>query len=210
PDGNGQVYECTTAGVTGAAGPTFPTTVGATVADGTAVWTCRGPVAAAPLAQTRRIWSGAGPTFTPATQLFARIANDSQPATLVDATGALRLFMATQQSGARYRSRTFDTSTTLTTGRTQVVNALAKASMGGVTDRLHYTYDTRRTVAARYARDAVGLFLTPGDGQTDAQHAAAAARLRAFLSPFRPVTARLVYLVQPTGGGAFTPVEVDP
>lgn len=210
PGGNGQVYQCTGAGVTGAAPPTFPAAVGATVADGTAVWTCLGPISAAPLAQARRLWSAAGPAFSARTQLFRRAANDSEPAALVDQTGALRLFMATQQSAARYRSRTFDTTQTPAGARTPIANALAKASMGALNDRLHYTYDTRRTAAARYARDTVGLFLTPDDGQTDAQHAATAARLRAFLSPFRPVTERLVYLVQPTGGTSFTPVEVDP
>lgn len=36
---NGRMYKCTTAGTTGASEPTWPTTSGATVADGTAVWT---------------------------------------------------------------------------------------------------------------------------------------------------------------------------
>lgn len=40
---NGYYYECTTAG-TGSSQPTWPTEFGATVADGTATWTCRGPV----------------------------------------------------------------------------------------------------------------------------------------------------------------------
>ena len=39
--GNGLYYECTTAGTTGAAEPTWPTTVGNTVVDGTVTWTCR-------------------------------------------------------------------------------------------------------------------------------------------------------------------------
>ena len=38
---NGYRYECTTAGTSGGTEPTWPTTVGGTVADGTAVWTCR-------------------------------------------------------------------------------------------------------------------------------------------------------------------------
>ena len=38
---NGFVYECTTAGTSDTAEPTWPTTAGNTVTDNTAVWTCR-------------------------------------------------------------------------------------------------------------------------------------------------------------------------
>ena len=37
---NGRKYICTTAGTSGATEPTWPTTIGNTVTDGTAVWTC--------------------------------------------------------------------------------------------------------------------------------------------------------------------------
>lgn len=36
---NGRIYQCTTAGTTGAGEPTYPTTNGGTVADGGAIWT---------------------------------------------------------------------------------------------------------------------------------------------------------------------------
>jgi hypothetical protein len=38
---NGFRYECTTAGTSDSSEPAWPTTIGATVNDGTAVWTCR-------------------------------------------------------------------------------------------------------------------------------------------------------------------------
>ncbi len=38
---NGFVYEVTTAGTSGSTQPTWPTTAGATVTDGTVTWTCR-------------------------------------------------------------------------------------------------------------------------------------------------------------------------
>jgi hypothetical protein len=56
----GLYFECTRAGTSGAQAPVFPTTTGATVVDGSVLWTCRGMGVA-----RRRIWlqrTGVDPT----------------------------------------------------------------------------------------------------------------------------------------------------
>jgi hypothetical protein len=54
----GRVYECTTAGTSGGTAPTWPTTTGDTVTDGTAEWTDRGAFAAVLDTDYRVWWSG--------------------------------------------------------------------------------------------------------------------------------------------------------
>jgi len=52
---NGLVYYASTAGTTAATEPTWPLTVGGTVTDGTAVWTCMGPTVPDPIKQAIKI-----------------------------------------------------------------------------------------------------------------------------------------------------------
>lgn len=49
---NGYVYECTAAGTTGSSEPTWPTTPGNTVVDGSVTWTCRANYALANVAMS--------------------------------------------------------------------------------------------------------------------------------------------------------------
>lgn len=62
---NGFYYKCTVAGTTGASEPTWPTTVGTTVVDGTATWTCWGKV----LTGNATNWGGGVGTESVATLL---------------------------------------------------------------------------------------------------------------------------------------------
>ena len=62
---NGHIYKCTTAGTSGSSAPTWPTTAGGTVTDGTVVWT----------EQTTAMLAG---TFTEATYTgYARVVQAS-------------------------------------------------------------------------------------------------------------------------------------
>jgi len=210
PGGNGFWYECTQAGTSGAAKPAFVSSENATVVDGTAVWICRGLLESSVMSKGNRIWSASGPAFGSPSQVLNSHANNSQPAAVVDQSSSLRLFLASQETGAWYRSRTFDTSVTPANGRTQLANVAAKSAMHTYQDRLHYTYDSRRTKEGMIALDAVGLYLTPTDGQSDARNLETTERMRAFLSAFRPVSTRLIYFLKQTGGAKFAPIAVDP
>lgn len=60
---NGYYYEVTTAGTSGGTEPTWPTTVGNTVVDGTVTWTCRQiPKSDAVLSAWGRLWMFSGTT----------------------------------------------------------------------------------------------------------------------------------------------------
>jgi hypothetical protein len=209
PAGNGLYYACVQAGQSGATPPAFPTRAGSSCTDGSTQWLCRGAIAGSALAQKTRIWQAAAPGFAAPAKIFTRLSRDREPEALVDASGGLRLFFASQESGGRFLSRTFDTRFT-PAGRLAASNVAAKAAMGGPQDRLHYSYDTRDVKEAFSARTAVGIFLDPADGQAPAVHQAAADVLRASLAPFRPLTTRFVYYLRQASGAGYAPVGVDP
>jgi hypothetical protein len=111
------------------------------------------------------------------------------PAPFIGA-GGLRLFLATQRGGEPYRSRTVN------------MSDLGAIKKNQVDDRWHYTYSTAGTPMAFYARDAVGLYLTPTATGSSADHESERDRVQALVEPFRPVPARFVWFLDP-------PVDVE-
>ena len=211
---NGWYYQCTHAGTSGTTVPAFTTASGATIAEGSVVWTCVGTVTTAGLAGRFRIWSAtaSGTAFGASAAVLARLSNDVQPAAAVDHAGVLHLYFASQQTGARFVSRTVDTSTT---GRQQIANELALTSMHSYSDRMHYTYDTPYTTnpayagaAPIYARNAVGIYLTPDAGTTSDAAQQTTARVRALVVPFQPLPAGLIWYVKQSDG-TYAPLFAD-
>lgn len=81
---NGFYYKCTTAGTTAGTEPTWPTSIGTTVTDGTAVWTCWGAI----LTGAATTWGGGAGTEAATTLLtvllpqgFDRIVSSMNDAT---------------------------------------------------------------------------------------------------------------------------------
>jgi hypothetical protein len=127
--------------------------------------------------QTGATWSAPFPLTTGRS-------SEKDPAPFVTA-GSMRLFFRTQRGGEVYRSRTVDMSN------------IGLVQPGMASDRWHYTYATAGTSGAVYARDAVGLYMTPNEGGTTADHQSESARVQALVEPFRPVPARFMWFVQP-------------
>jgi hypothetical protein len=214
---NGWYYQCTRAGTSGATQPAFPAPSGATVVDGGVVWVAVGTVATAGMTRRFRIWSAteSGGAFGAPAPALTRLSDDAEPAAEVASAGALHLYFASQESGAGFRSRTVDTSTTPPTGRRQIANSLALASLHTYTDRMHYTYDTPTTTNPAYAgaapifaRNTVGIYLAPDAATTSARAQQIALRVRALVAPFQPLSVDFIwYLRQPNG--TYAPLFAD-
>jgi hypothetical protein len=119
---------------------------------------------------------------------------EKEPAAFIDGGGALRLFFRTQQSGELFRSRTVDMSN---------VDAIKR---GLFDDRWHYTYSVATDPTSYYARDTVGLYITP-DQTANLDEAD---RVRTLVEPFRPLPVRFVWFVQPAvvTETVYSPVDI--
>jgi hypothetical protein len=92
-------------------------------------------------------------------------------------------------------------------GRRQDLGAIRR---GHADDRWHYTYSTTITPTSFYARDVVGLYLTPSDVNTVAAHQSEVDRVRALVEPFRPVPVQFVWFIEPpvVTEMLYTPVDL--
>ncbi|MBV7337524.1 hypothetical protein KFU94_56710 [Chloroflexi bacterium TSY] len=110
---------------------------------------------------------------------------DKDPAVaIVDQGGTeqLRIFWRSQRRAVWYRSRTLDTTDEKMLGR-----------LGTYEDRAHYTYDTGQGNDDWYARNTVGLYLTP-DTADPVKIEQQVTRTRHFVEPFQPLPVRLVWV----------------
>lgn len=80
---------------------------------------------------------------------------DKEPSVFVGG-GQLQVTWRSQRRGTEYLSRTFDKD-----------DEGMKARKGTFEDRAHYTYDTGRSNQDWYARDTIGIYLTPESEQSD-------------------------------------------
>jgi phage tail-like protein len=115
-------------------------------------------------------------------QITQKADPDKEPVAILDGAD-LRIFWRSERLAKEYRSRTVDTSDTSLLER-----------RGRFTDRIHYTYDTARERLDWYARDVVGLYLTPPPGTSTETVGEVLERAGSYLEPFTPATVRLVLI----------------
>jgi phage tail-like protein len=106
---------------------------------------------------------------------------DKDPAVL-DEGGTLHLVWRSQRRAMRYRSRTLDTA-----------DPAVLEALGQFHDRSHYTYDTAKTNDDWYARDTVGLYLSPDTDDAERINREVN-RVSSFVEPFRPLPVRYVWM----------------
>jgi phage tail-like protein len=132
-----------------------------------------------------RVHDGAG--WQAPFRVTTHVTADKEPAALLVPDGSpgseLRLTWRSQRRGTGYRSRTIDTG-----------DAGVLARLGTFEDRSHYTYDTGRENDDWYARDAVGLYLTPDTEDHEAIEQQLE-RVQGFVEPFRPLPVRYVWIL---------------
>lgn len=135
-----------------------------------------------------RIWASGdtGAGFRTSVRVNTPASDEKEPAPFADGSGALRLFFRTQRSGEAFRSRTVD------------LGNLGAIQRGKVEDGWHYTYSVDRSDTSFYARDTVGLYITPDDNVNRGPYQDEADRVRTLVEPFRPLPVNFVWFVEPT------------
>jgi phage tail-like protein len=133
------------------------------------------------------IWASkeTGSGFRPPVRVTGPGSDDMEPAAFANGSGALRLVFRTQRSGEAFRSRTVDFAD------------LGAIQRGKVEDRWHYTYSVDRSDTSFYARDTVGLYITPDDNVNRGPYQDEADRVRTLVEPFRPLPVHFVWFVEP-------------
>jgi phage tail-like protein len=97
-------------------------------------------------------WNNSNSTPEAAGEVFnltQETTSDKEPFAIAQ-DGQLCVVWRSQRRGRNYQSRTFDTQ-----------DPEMRARLGTFEDRAHYTYDTGTTDQDLYARDTIGIFLTP-------------------------------------------------
>lgn len=131
-------------------------------------------------------WSGSEPIVAGVPEMITdEVTSDKEPFVRVDAANQLNLYWRSQRTGTQYQSRSIDTN-----------DPGMIAELGSFNDRAHYSYDTNKNNNSYYARDTVGVFLTPNSAYPDLDDR----NRRLFDGPlkeFVPINIRPVLFIAP-------------